>query len=245
MKKLTLLLGSIFLFSSCIYDYEDYVEKRDESYFPKIELLPLTGALANGKDSLRVRVIFNGNPNREFAKVNFSVTEGVFYENNKAEFTSSRINIKDGEFFISASIKTTTNKGMHFLKVEIPEVYSRLIDIHYLPSFPISIQTTKSKPGVKRTFNDEIQLIAQLKAQEGFPHQGTVVEFIVADSLSSNSSHYFRALTTTDGEGQASVFFSPGEFQEYTGPLHYTALAENEKGEIISASGVFQVVEPE
>lgn len=247
MRKLTIILLIFLPLYSC-YDYEEYFEKVDPKFRPAIVVSPLKGVLANGVDSLKIKVFFPLAPNEEYVKVNFTTKEGVFFENNKAEYTSSEL-YRDGpnstNAYIFATLKTTTKKGRHFISIEVPEVTKRILFIDFLASYPSKIATNKDKFAVSRTFEDEIQLIANLSALEGLPSEGTSVEFVVADSLSSTNSRLFRSLTKTDQSGQASVFFTPGLFGGYTGPVSYRAIATNETGDIISANGTFNVVEPE
>lgn len=245
MKNPAIYLFIVFSLCSC-YDIENQVNKLDPNLRPKVLLEPASGVPANGADTIRVKIIFPSNPNPDFTKVNFTTTEGVFLDNNKAEYSSTKL-FRDntGTFYIYALVKSTTNKGTHRVTAEIPEVSTLSIPIEFLPSYPNAITTEKNKFAVARTYTDEIQLFANLSSKKGLPHKGTAVEFIVADSLSSNSSRLFRAVTKTDANGQASAFFTPGLFGGYKGPVAYKVITRDETGKAIEAKGTFDIVEPE
>ena len=244
-NKISIFL--LILVSSSCYDYKEYFDSLDQNLLPKVLLLPSVEerVSANGNDSLEIRVIFPLGSSRDLVKVNFSTTEGVFLENLKAEFSSTELRRKDDEFFVRAILKSTTNKGPHYLTVEVPEILKTIRPINYAQSYPASISIGKNKFAVQRTFADEIQLTAKLLAAKGLPTSGTAVEFIVADSLSSNSSNHFRLLSKTDKSGIASVFFSPGDFNGFIGELSYKAITLDENGNALEADGFFQVIEPE
>lgn len=243
MKNLIKLFLVSLIFCSC-YDYQDYFEKRDPSLRNTVEFS--TGALANGMDSVLIKVYFPPGPNPELVKVNFTTREGVFIENSKSEFSSSILRWDDSNMnpYISATIKSTTKKGSFPITIEVPDVFRTIRPVTFLTSYPNAIKTNKNKFAVSRSFKDEIQLIANLSALRGLPSEGTPVEFVVADSISSNNSSLFRSLTKTDRNGQASVYFSPGLFAGYSGPVTYRVIARNELDEIITTNGIFNIVEP-
>lgn len=244
MKKLSLILGICCILQSC-YDYKKDMEQLDMNLLPKIEITPSNGALANGIDTIQFKVFFPKNSDRSLVKVNFITKEGSFYENDKKEYSSSELFSEGGNRFIVANLKTTTKQGKHNITIEVPNVYKRFTSIVFLPSYPSIISTSTNKFAVASTFKDEIQLFAKLSASKGLPSEENAVKFIVADSITSDNSRNFRALTRTDANGQASVFFTPGSLKGYTGLVPYKVITTNESGNQITASGSFEVVEPE
>ena len=243
MKAKIYLLFSALAFTSC-YDVEKYVEKKNTSTLPYVRLSPSIGVLANGSDSLEVRVIFPDRPSKESSAVTFSTTEGVFIENNKAEYTSSEIRRDTliDSLYVVAHIKATLSQGTHTLTVTIPEVLKGQIGFQFRASNPETLTTDKSKFGVATGFRDEIQLIANARKKKGLPHKGTRIEFSVEGFTPENST-MFRSRTSTDEKGQASIYFTPGNSLKL-GRANYNVryIAADT---IISADGTFEVIEPE
>lgn len=243
MKAKLYLLFSALAFTSC-YDVEEYLKKKSESKLPTVTLSPSIGALANGKDLLEVKVSFETLPDKKSSTVTFSTTEGVFIENDKSEYTSSQIR-KDtltNEFYAIARIRATVNKGNHIVTVTVPNVPKIQVGFQLRPSYPTALTTDKNKFGVARGFRDEIQLIANAKADSALPSKGTRIEFSV-EGFTPENSNMFRSRTTTDEKGQASIYFTPGnalQLGRATYKVGYIAAKDT-----IYENGTFEVIEPE
>lgn len=246
--KRVIYLCLLFILSVSCFDETKYFEQRNRTP-PRIVLEPLGGkAVANGEDSLTITVYFPQNPNPKMVNVVFKTSEGTFYENGKAEFSSSKGYRDDQgtDIFVKANLRTTLYTRENVLVVDMPE-FKRTVThrIRYRESFPASVRVEKSKFAVKTGFSDEIQLTAFLKASPGLPSVGTEVEFIVADSISSKTSNLFRELTRTDEQGRAGVYFTPGNFNGYTGPVSFRAVTKDVNGQNVMASGSFEIQKPQ
>ncbi|HEY1055741.1 MAG TPA: hypothetical protein VGE24_11415, partial [Emticicia sp.] len=196
----------------------------------------------------------------EKIKASFTTKEGIFTENGKAEYSSSEYRLVSSgpvgnrsldSIYISAHLKSTVNEIQFPLYFEVPDIdWKRDIQITFAKAYPASVTTDKNKFGVIAGYKDEIQLIANVKAKKGLASKGTPVEFIINGSsgaLSSSSNpEYFRALTKTDTNGQASVFFSPRDFNNgLPGKVNYTVKTINEKNEAVTGNGTFEIVLPD
>lgn len=252
--KLLILLTSICLSSCKIYDIKEQLDNRDPNGRPIIQFTPKEGIPANGISEMEIKVLFPVAPSPDFAKVSFTTNEGVFIENNKSEFTSSilRLDRATDKLYIRATLKSTTSKGEHKIKIEIPEVVIKDTVVTFLPAYPVAVTTDKNKFAVAKTSKDEIQLFANLTSDRGVPHKGTEVIFkVIVNSViystdNPQTKHLFRALTKTDSNGQAFVFFTPGDNIVDLGQARYEVTALKADGALLSpAIGTFNVVVPE
>lgn len=112
------------------------------------------------------------------------------------------------EASVYASLKSTTNTSRFLVTVKTESI-KITVPVTFNPSFLSKIAVDENKFAVKPGLADEFQLFASVKVPMGPPSKGTKIKFVV-DGLSSDNSKWFRGLTTTDANGQASVFSSPG-----------------------------------
>lgn len=245
MRNLITISTLIFL-SSC-YDYDDFNSIRERELLPSVDFIPSQIVNANGSDTILVKVIFPLESNRDLVTVNFMTDEGVFIESGTKAYSSSEVFLENNKLNISARLRASTKAGEYSITIEVPNVFKSVRQFRLMEVLPNSIRVDKNKFSVGRGYSDEIQLIASLGSERGKPSQGTTVEFVVNDSLSSNTSNLFRGLTTTDANGTAIVFFTPGnEFgNSFTGEVSFKASSSGPNGNIESKEEVFQIVDPD
>ncbi len=246
MKKIKILI--LILPLVACYDTRDRLDEFDTDLLPQIEFDPAPFVNANGSDTMTIKMVFPIASDFDKIKGTFTTSVGTFIENGEKTFTTSRRTVEDIDglkFILTARLLSTTTAGSFEVLFEAPEItWFREQNILFQRAFPTGISTSASKFAVARGFTDEIQLSASLKSGNGKASKGTAVEFIVADSLSSNSSTRFRALTTSNASGISSVFFTPGTFGGYSGPVTFEAVTMDEDGNELRATGTFEVVDP-
>lgn len=205
---------------------------------------PADSIPASGIDTMVVKVPFPHFPMMDSLTIKFLSSEGVFIENNKNEFSTSELRNENGTYFVRARLRSSTNVGKYQMTVELPNERVKItVPFSFSQSYADAITTDKNKFSVESTETDEIQLTASLRSGKGYPHTGTEVEFIVADTISSKTSKWFRALTKTNATGQASVYFSPGGLVGYTGEVKYKVVTKGKNNPKLEIGGVFDIVE--
>lgn len=246
MKKLLVITFVVIVGLYSCYDVDKFIEKRKVQQPPRVNFDPSIGVLANGVDTLNLQVIFPIAPVMDCTLVNFTVTEGVFFENKKQTYTTSDVyRNANQQYMMYAKVKSSTLSGTHYATFEMPKFFKVTLPMEFRRALPKTISTDKNKFAVKATLTDEIQLVANLKSERGLPSNGTVVRFVIADSIKSDDpkfSKYFRGLTTTDSNGIASVFFTPGSFNGKSGLVEYYVSSFGADRQEVKAMGRFNVI---
>ncbi|MEP1032359.1 hypothetical protein [Ekhidna sp.] len=246
MKKLLIILLCLPL-GAC-YDTFDRLDQFNTDLLPKVRFEPSASVRANGVDTVTLKLLFPLASDRDKIKAMFTTKVSSFVENGEMKYTASRVTVEDIDglhYVLTARMVSTTSPGEFELLFEATEInWWASSNLTFRRAHPASISTSASKFSVAIGFTDEIQLSANLKSGSGIASKGTEVEYIVADSLSSASSNRFRALTKSNASGVSSVFFTPGTFGGYTGPVSYEVVTIDEDGAELRTSGTFQVIDP-
>lgn len=246
--KSNLLIILIGLLNWSCYDVAKQLEKIDRSKYPYF-MVPKDSIRANGVDTIQIRVVFPVPLDSNSARVNFTTSEGVFVANNKTDYSTSQIYVdrQTNTRYVYANLRASNRQGVYRVNIEIPKVIMGYVWVKFGPSYPTTIATDKDKFSVTKNYKDEIQLIANLTSSPGVPHSNTPVSFLVLANSTKYSSDdpqnsgNFRDKRGTDSNGRASVYFSPGDLGNFTGPVSYTASVRDASNLQKTAIGTFQI----
>lgn len=246
MKFFAVVMLIIGLLLGCdiVYDEEPFLRNLSGLNL-EIEVTPDSILTADGRDFANLTVYFPERSEPSLVKAKFTTSSGIFAQNGLSVFVDSSSSVNESTFQreLNVQLISSTEVGSHLVTIEIAHNNQRTNKIFsFVRAYPTTIDTKTSKTAVKNDFIDSIELIAQMTSSRGIPSQGSKVEYIVADSISSNESVLFKELTSSDSTGKSTVIFTPGTLNGFIGEVNYRAVTLGADGKELEAYGRFILI---